>query len=1079
MSFDVEGALKAGYSQEDINEYLASKTDFDLTGAIGAGYNSQEVLKYLTDKLSTDSPLRDLIPSVTAPTPRAPRAPAVDVGPTDAEIAAVRERINTNADSGFLRQTLDLPVQLGKGIATGTRFITDVFGADNPVSQQISGVEDFLDGLLSAQAKQDQQEVSRIMQEAEDKGLKDQVIAGLQAFAVAPLDLITNAFGTSAPTLIAGLLAPAGMGAAVATGVGTLTGVGITKDAAYNAVYEELLTAGVDEANAKEAATEAQAYSGENLDNIAFGGFLGALAAKFGLEGAVFGRNVTSKIAAPSMAASIGSTAVKEAIPEAMQGGQEQLTRNVALQREGFDVPTGRGIAGAATLEGTVGLPVGALAGYGTGKTKKAEAKALDTLAARFTGEDTVTPAPVDQEEAIELIGQAGLDPEEQNSLNKWVELDNKTQAEELNFNKVVTEEEIADLKANNVLEKDLSERITVVNNARQTMNRLAAREAEALGNLEAAQIAFDKGEIIENDLDNAKADLEVAQQQLFKLNQAGLISGRATSDPSTRQAKKADKEQVTQAYDEEARTVPSFNAKELAIVNAIKAKPLPQKTETITPEGAFGFYLRDADVTENPEMALIEIAEDVATDPDATLEEMQTREVIPEKEILETAIKNLETGVRRGRDKRTKLNTQTVKDAATWVRESNLSPQQKQFFENRITQRKADYQQQILNRAVEIRRENRQPTQKRPVTKNPIRQGEATGEVTSAIVPPVDIGQTTDQRAEAEALQQMGLKQQPRSEARKKEFNQLKREAKAKIDEEFAKAQQDITSEDIAAQVERQGITFPQNIPNEVREVAERGNLKQVIDQLLNDEPKEIQFLLRKLRRMAANTKIRIAPVPIDAPIPGMFNEATNEIVLDPDRGLNKKVLFHELGHAALSRRLDNPNSKEAEVFFEFFSEIKDQMGDAYGGTDLHEFVSEFLGNETFRALLKDIKAPNSENLFTRIINAILRLLGINKDKQTPTAYDKAFEFIEQIANLGTESEAPPIERIFFANENPDKVIPDVFEDTIPPFNKTKIASTLDKVKENRRLFRAGLKFLRLDNFEELYGKYLPSIKK
>ena len=34
---------------------------------------------------------------------------------------------------------------------------------------------------------------------------------------------------------------------------------------------------------AKEAATEAQAYSGENLDNIAFGGFLGALAAKFGL----------------------------------------------------------------------------------------------------------------------------------------------------------------------------------------------------------------------------------------------------------------------------------------------------------------------------------------------------------------------------------------------------------------------------------------------------------------------------------------------------------------------------------------------------------------------------------------------------------------------------------------------------------------------------------------------------------------------------------------------------------------------------------------------------------------------------
>jgi hypothetical protein len=33
-------------------------------------------------------------------------------------------------------------------------------------------------------------------------------------------------------------------------------------------------------------------------------------------------------------------------VPEAAQAGQEQLAGNIALQREGFDVPTFRGVAG-------------------------------------------------------------------------------------------------------------------------------------------------------------------------------------------------------------------------------------------------------------------------------------------------------------------------------------------------------------------------------------------------------------------------------------------------------------------------------------------------------------------------------------------------------------------------------------------------------------------------------------------------------------------------------------------------------------------------------------------------------------
>jgi hypothetical protein len=302
----------------------------------------------------------------TAPVPTGPTAPVI---PTPSRaLPDARER------SLLGEAFVDPAAQVLKGAATGVRFLTDTLGADNPLSRTIGGAEDFFDSLLSAQAKRDQQEISRILKEAEDKGMGAQVAAGLSALATAPVDLIANAFGTAVPTLAAGLAGRAvGLGAkAVATGVGALTGVGVTKDAVYSAVLEELTNAGVPEEQAKEAAKEAQAYGGENLDNIALGGVLGAVAARFGLEDTLLSR-VGQKLASGvskegvEQAAKSGlikeasRKALEEAIPEALQGGQEQFAQNIALQREGFDVPTFRGVTAGATLEGAVGAPVGAL----------------------------------------------------------------------------------------------------------------------------------------------------------------------------------------------------------------------------------------------------------------------------------------------------------------------------------------------------------------------------------------------------------------------------------------------------------------------------------------------------------------------------------------------------------------------------------------------------------------------------------------------------------------------------------------------------------------------------------------------
>lgn len=47
MAFDVEGAKQAGYSDAEINSYLAKESNFDLRGARRAGYKDAEILKHL------------------------------------------------------------------------------------------------------------------------------------------------------------------------------------------------------------------------------------------------------------------------------------------------------------------------------------------------------------------------------------------------------------------------------------------------------------------------------------------------------------------------------------------------------------------------------------------------------------------------------------------------------------------------------------------------------------------------------------------------------------------------------------------------------------------------------------------------------------------------------------------------------------------------------------------------------------------------------------------------------------------------------------------------------------------------
>ena len=368
MALDIEKARQAGYSDAEIVDFLGKDSTLDINKARQAGYKDSELLQHLSNP--------------PAPVQEAPKAAAT--APVSAPAPASNKEMVP-----LLRQAADVPLKVGSGVVTGVRMIADAFGADNDVGKNLRGVEDYIASLYSAQSKKDSKEIARIMKDAEDKGVLDQVVAGAKAFSVAPVDMLANALGTSAPAIAAGLVAtlasaPALVGLGVSALTGAVMGAGTVKGAIYEATKQALKeNTDMSPKEIEARAVLAQEYGGKNLDQILMGSALGTVGASTGVEPALarqLAKGIATKEATKAaikqnaaketaLAAERGVikqgaiTAGKELATEFPQGAQEQLAQNIALQREGLDVPTMRGVVGQGTLEGLAGLGMGAATG--------------------------------------------------------------------------------------------------------------------------------------------------------------------------------------------------------------------------------------------------------------------------------------------------------------------------------------------------------------------------------------------------------------------------------------------------------------------------------------------------------------------------------------------------------------------------------------------------------------------------------------------------------------------------------------------------------------------------------------------
>jgi len=406
MAFDVEGARRAGYSDSEITDFLGKENKFDVNAARKAGYSDSELVQHFRNA--------------------APTAPvkAPEVAPQDQSV---------------FRQVADVPLKIGAGAVTGVRMIADAFGANTAVSKSLRGVEDEIAALYSAQSKNDSKEIARIMKEAEDKGILDQLAAGVKAMSVAPVDLISNSLGTAAPAIAAGLAtlftggAPL-VGAGLTLGTGAIMGAGTVKSAIYDATKQVLTEkTKMTPEQIEAAAVKAQEYDGKNLDQILIGAGIGAVGARTGAEPIIarqlakdiIGRTTAEQAATTAATQTTGReatraavrqgaaeetaraaergmvkqgavTAAKEFATEFPQGGQEQLAQNLALQREGFDVPTFRGVVSQGTLEGLAGAGMGAAIGGREGSTARFEKEKADALEAsknQIQQQESNTPA--------------------------------------------------------------------------------------------------------------------------------------------------------------------------------------------------------------------------------------------------------------------------------------------------------------------------------------------------------------------------------------------------------------------------------------------------------------------------------------------------------------------------------------------------------------------------------------------------------------------------------------------------------------------------------------------------------------
>lgn len=266
----------------------------------------------------------------------------------------------------------------GTGVVGGLGSLAAVGGANSAPSKYLDEKTQGIQSGLSPARLAEMQRREEIMRRAEESGSTwEKIKAGVGAVTEAPLQSLAQGLGSAVSPVAAAAaavaLAPealaAGIGIAAAAVVGGLMGAGESKKEINDRVKREFEKAGDAPDVAARKADEAQAWTGQNLDQIMINAGAGALEGATGVGRYAAGaaraaRGLkplpTKPLTAPTKLGTVAGAAAEEAAPEFIQSLAGTAAGNVAASRAGFQTDTFEGATSAAVRDALIGALTGA-----------------------------------------------------------------------------------------------------------------------------------------------------------------------------------------------------------------------------------------------------------------------------------------------------------------------------------------------------------------------------------------------------------------------------------------------------------------------------------------------------------------------------------------------------------------------------------------------------------------------------------------------------------------------------------------------------------------------------------------------
>jgi len=170
------------------------------------------------------------------------------------------------------------------------------------------------------------------------------------------------------------------------------------------------------------------------------------------------------------------------------------------------------------------------------------------------------------------------------------------------------------------------------------------------------------------------------------------------------------------------------------------------------------------------------------------------------------------------------------------------------------------------------------------------------------------------------------------------------------------------------------------------VAQAALNNDLNTALEELGKSKDKTVSRVAKALQKDVGTTQITFESNIRNSSgklIAGMFNPATNTIVINRDIPLTNHVLLHEMTHAATSHTIANASNPITKQLQTIFDGVRDRLDTAYGAESLDEFIAEAFSNPEFQASLNKITSSGEnysalDKFANAVMNVIRRLRGL-----------------------------------------------------------------------------------------------------